>query len=291
MRHNANDRQLPDIATATIAAEYSRPLFPTNPSPEKAYRHTAYVQTLRYLQVGMASTAKVSVLTGIAGVGKTTLLMDLLGKASLGRSARWISAQLSGDEFLRACGLAFGAELQGLGIGAMLDELELVLLRNGSDASVLVVDDAHLLPDCALLRLQALLMRSACAKRLQHSFLVGQLALEQQLQKPQFDQLRSQCAPLERLEPFSADDCACYLRARLAALGDDVCELIHRASGGTPLGVHLLANRLLIAADMESKQKLDLGDVQRSLDDLCNEGLLDRVVSPNPEWLGRGCLS
>jgi type II secretory pathway predicted ATPase ExeA len=166
---------------------------------------------------GIEKRAGLMALVGVAGCGKTTLLRTIE------------------DAIARNRGLALYRPLpeegfEGL-LGSLLDELRLVPASPGREdgldtlgeflggrntPSVLLVDEAHRVPNRTLVGLAGLAMFQHGETESLQVILAGQSQLEERLQRPELAWIADHVAVTVHLDPLLADELADYVVHRLA---------------------------------------------------------------------------
>lgn len=201
----------------------------------------------------------VLVVSGVEGAGKTTLLNQLL----LAADARWrccrIDAHASMTLDTMVEKLLEGFEVEARGENTMADEalLRSHLARTHADGGIalLVVDDAHLMPQiCTEFLLALSERREDMELRLLLASEPGRLGF------PTGDAKRVHVVVLK---PLDAEQCGDYLHTRLShagLVGDSpfsasVVEEIFQDSGGIPGEIHPLAVRTLLANGEASRAR------------------------------------
>lgn len=191
------------------------------------------------------------IISGVEGSGKTTLLNQLLRSAD----ARWKCCRIDGDpsmsikSLLDALLCGFGAK--GKGDDTVSDEglLRSYLARAHAreHVTLLVVDDAHLMPQACIEFLVTLAeQRDDMELRLLLTTQPGRLGISSDDPKR---------IHVVALKPFDAQQCSDYLNTRLShaglvgdsPFGESVVEAIHQDSGGIPGEIHPAAVRTLLA--------------------------------------------
>ncbi len=228
------------------------------------------------------------VLTGDEGVGKTTVVLQLLHGLDH-RNAVWCvllsATHLDTGELPGSLARAFGAPGVAPSPAELRATLRQHLLRLGKGRTLLaVVDDAHALPPEAIVELGETIHEGPL-----RVLLVGRPALRMLLQR----QLPLHPASLEcHLEPLQDSETPAYVAFRLQrvagagapAFSDEAKALIHRFSRGVPARIDRLCDRLLRAARQRGLGTVGAEEVQRiarpRLDDASIPMLTNEVDDP-----------
>jgi MSHA biogenesis protein MshM len=113
------------------------------------------------------------------------------------------------------------------------------------------------------------------SQKLLQVVLFGQPELDDKLKQPKLRQLLQRITFSYKLKLMDADQLYQYVRHRMAVAGYRVeglfdeacCQLLHKASGGTPRIVNVLCHKSLMLAYGEGVQKITLHHVKTAIDD------------------------
>ncbi len=244
-----------------------RPIPPARASTETFFAGSGQRRVLKHLEQAIAQADPLMVLTGDDGVGKTSVVQQLL-RGLDHRNAVWCvllsATQLDTGELPGSLARAFGAP----GVAPSPAELRaglrahLSLLGKGR-TSLAVVDDAHALPPEAIAELDEMIREGPL-----RVLLVGRPGLRMLLQR----QLPLHPASLEcHLEPLQDSETPAYVAFRLRrvagndapAFSDEAQALVHRFSRGVPMRIDRLCERLLRAARQRGLGTVGAEEVQR----------------------------
>jgi type II secretory pathway predicted ATPase ExeA len=134
---------------------------------------------------------------------------------------------------------------------------------------LVVVDEAHQLPDDTLADLRLLTIADFDRKSPFLLLLAGQPELDDRLSEPTHYALDQRITTVARLQPLSLDETRAYLATRLAHAGaadrpvfdDGAAEAIFDASGGVPRRINHVATSALIVAAARSRRLVTAQDV------------------------------
>ncbi|MHA7840370.1 MAG: AAA family ATPase [Gammaproteobacteria bacterium] len=200
----------------------------------------------------------VLLVTGLSGIGKTTLLNQFVR----GVSGKYHVLKLQGNETLGPDQLLkLLAERLGLGsthqMGATLKEQvvsQLAVMQSSKQVLLLVVDDAHYLPSSTLSLILDLASSKAQASTALHGILFGGPQLEANMADITAQHLDEDLTHTLRIEPLNLDATDKYLQHGLRAAGYnqdilpfDETEIvdIYHASGGIPTNINRLVQQAL----------------------------------------------
>ena len=148
-------------------------------------------------------------------------------------------------------------------------------LRGLPKRTVLILDEAHLLPDSSLEDLRLLTADSLDQKSPFALILSGQPLLRERLGEPQHYSLEQRITVRVRLRPLTESDVALFVDKHLRACGakrglfePDAVTLLFQHTRGVPRRIQTLALGALLAAVTGNKTTVDSDSVQQALLDL-----------------------
>lgn len=243
--------------------------FPLTAEAGFRFPHGSWLDTKSAILRALATEVSMVSLDGGPGCGKTCLLEDLLESVPGRRTcvSRIVSGQLDADEALWM--VAIDLELP---VGAEADVRRVLSGALASraldgDRLLVAVDEAQGLTPSAVAALEWLCSQSRRAGQVPVQVLLAGTGLPAELRAPAGSCLRRGF----RLAPLEAADVLPYVTARLLrcgwrgrpALDPELGMALHRASGGVPRTLNLLARRLLLHAAVEHRERLEAADVAR----------------------------
>jgi MSHA biogenesis protein MshM len=244
----------------------SEPPFGITPDTSFVFSGTAHQEALNTLLIAARSGEGFLKITGEVGTGKTLLCRRFL--STLGEG--FITAYLP-NPYLEPRTLLFAlAEELGLALDKDADQhhllkalgLALLNVARQKRAVVLCVDEAQAIPLETLEMLRLLSNLETEKRKLLQLVLFGQPELDEKLADPSVRQLRQRIAFHYRLRGLKRAELEHYLAHRLRVagyrgnrvFGNASLRLMHRASGGTPRLVNILAHKALLSAYGEGRQ-------------------------------------
>ena len=246
----------------------SEPPFSITPDTSFAFSGTAHQEALNTLLISARSGEGFMKITGEVGTSKTLLCRRFL--ATLGEG--FVTAYLP-NPYLepKTLMLALAEEL-GVSLDKEADQyhllkaLNLALLHFARDkkAVVLCLDEAQAMPMESLEMLRLLSNLETEKRKLLQLVLFGQPELDVKLSNPSVRQLRQRIAFHYRLGGLKRGELDHYLGHRLRVAGHrgnkvfppSSVRLIHRASGGIPRLVNILAHKAMLSAYGEGRQEV-----------------------------------
>ena len=196
--------------------------FSVTPDPRFLYINSNYQEAFATLCYGVQQRKGITVITGPAGTGKTTLVkMFLQNAASTAHISCVLDPHLSFLEILRCTADAFGLPPCGDNRLAIIQQLKEYLLEQLTQDHVvaLLLDEAQDLDDQVIEELRLLSDLEHAGTRLLQLVLIGQLELETSLNRASLNHLRQRIALRARLVPLGDEEIRAYIAFRLAAAG------------------------------------------------------------------------
>jgi general secretion pathway protein A len=226
--------------------------FGVTPDPRYLYLSPTHSEAMASLMYGVLENRGFTALIAHPGMGKTSLLCDLLERIHVSaRTVFLFQAQLSPHELMRSLLADLGIPDGGQDLAGMQLRLNDVLLREAGSGKkvVIVIDEAQALDDQVLEVLRMLSNFETSREKLIHVVLAGQPQLAERLASPSLTQLRQRISIVARLAPFDAAETRAYIEHRLRIAGhqgwrpiftDHAYALIARHSQGIPRNINNL---------------------------------------------------
>lgn len=240
--------------------------FELTPNPRYLLLTARHKEALSHLEYGIAARRGITVLTGEAGTGKTTLVRRALGRklsdADSGRPGVYVTLSnptLDRREFVEyiATGLRLPPEA-ATSKARFLIELEhaLVAHRRSGTATALVVDEAQSMPHELLEEIRLLNNIESDTEKLLPVILVGQPELAERLNEPRLRQLKQRVALRCRLEPLDLSQTASYIATRISIAGGSAARIftrealiaVYARSRGIPRTINVICDNALVNA-------------------------------------------
>jgi len=220
----------------------------------------ATLEALIYAVLHDEGIVKVS---GEVGSGKTMLSRVLMERLPPHVDTIYLAtASLAADEILHAIADDLRCALSRERRSVALRELQEHLIRLYAEGRrvVILVDEAHVMPEDTLEQVRLLSNLESNRHKLLQIVLFGQPELDATLAKPSLRQLRDRITHAFRMRPLAPPEVEKYLSFRMRAAGyrgpevfsARACAQIARASGGLTRRINILADKALLAAFTEN---------------------------------------
>ncbi len=252
--------------------------FQTTTNPNYFWHGDKYKAALEYLNKGVAENERALLLTGDTGLGKTTLVNYLIN--SLDDEiivCPILNPLLESMDFYRAIGNAFSIEKEFSGKEDFISEVKffLTIAHSQKKKALLVIDEAHLLDLELLQDISALLDLAGESTPLQVLF-VAQKEFEVTLRDPSASWLDEKIKVRYRLEPFTEEETAEYIRYQLMQagatrdiFGTSAIQKIFVYSGGYPRVINNICDLALVDGYGEGADFIDSSVIRE-----CGEKLI-----------------
>jgi general secretion pathway protein A len=264
--------------------------FRLTPDPSFICLTVQHQEALSGLVYSVCTRPGLTVLTGEAGTGKTTLLYSLL---DLLEKRRFITAlcnnpTMTREEFYDFLLLKLGVECSSPLKSRQLVALQEALMRMHHEGrpAVLIVDEAQRLPMDLLEEVRLLLNLETPREKLLQIIMAGQPELTEVLRRPALRQLKQRISCICKLEPLSYYDLQEYLQHRLTRAGlptqslfpEPAMQFIYQLTGGIPRLVNTLCD-----AALQTGFSLQAPEVTRAI---LEEAATDLDLGPEIPVLG-----
>lgn len=258
-------------------------------NPKFLFLTAQHREALSTLQYGLSSAKTITVLTGEAGTGKTTLLRAALTSDQC-RHVNHVmldNPTLTRSEFMEMVAARFGFG-EFTSKSRLLDSLESLIRRRHSrrEITALVIDEAHVLPNEILEEIRLLGNLETTSEKLLPVVLVGQPELAQRLNDPSLRQLKQRVALRCDLPPLNLQDTAAYIASRIRTAGGnpaniftrEAVALIYERSRGVPRIISVMCDNALISGFALAQWPVDEDIVQ----EVCRDFDFAAAVSASP---------
>jgi type II secretory pathway predicted ATPase ExeA len=238
-----------------------RPPFALTPDPNVFVLTETHREALSNLEYGISRQKGMILLTGSAGLGKTTVMSAVLQRRSEKvHTVCLTNPSLTRSEFLETLATSFGLTAKAcVSKATLLRELQPLLLqrRSAGETTVLIVDEAQSLSFELLEEIRLLVnIEAPDHTRMLSLVLAGQPQLSERLNGPELAQLKQRIELRCELRPLTAAETAQYILVRVDMAGGaaakiftrDAVDTIHENAAGIPRTISVLADNALLTA-------------------------------------------
>lgn len=271
------------------------PPFAITPDPRYLFLSHRHAEALAHLIYGVSEAGGFIQLTGEVGTGKTTVVRSLLARDLPGvEIALVLNPRLTVKEFLQTLCQELKIRLTPArrgSIKSLMDAIgERLLAAHAEGRRVaLLIDEAHLLDREVLEQVRLLTNLETATRKLLQIILIGQPELRVLLARQDLRQVAQRITGRHHLEALSTEETAEYVQHRLRVAGATTeifspraLSALHRASGGLPRLINVIADRALLGAYGHERQQVDAAMVKRAAAEV--SGAAEVTVSFWP-WL------
>ena len=257
--------------------------FRLTPDHRFCYRNDRYKRALLKLKYTLHLGEGFIMITGAPGVGKATLVNELLADTSTQRTvARLESSRLRVDNVLQELASSFGLSASPNWDRASLYQRLKEFLAKQSAAQnkgLLLLRDAHTLSLDTLEEVRLLGIFQAGGESLLQIVLIGQSELVKRVHGAGMEQLSQRILAAYEVPPLEAEDTQAYLAHRLQTagwkgnpqLGDELYPVIYEFSRGVPRQINKLCRQLFLYGCSLKKHALALEDLYTAISALHEE--------------------
>jgi type II secretory pathway predicted ATPase ExeA len=234
--------------------------------------------TLEALLYAITHDEGIVKVSGEVGSGKTMLCRVLMERLpAMVETIYLANPSLSRDEILFAIGDELKLQLDNDRATRVIRSLQEHLLRLFAEGRrvVVLVDEAHAMPDETLEEIRLLSNLESNRHKLLQIVLFGQPELDEHLDTAGMRQLKERVTHSFRLEPLVRSDIESYVDFRMRAagyrgpkvFGRDAIRLLARASQGLTRRINILADKALLAAFARGTHAVTAAEVRRAVRD------------------------
>ncbi len=258
--------------------------FGVTPDPRFLYMGEAQQEAYASLIYGIETGRGFMALIASPGLGKTTILMQLMARLrDTARTAMLFQTHTSSEELLRSLLIDLDVEPRGHDLGDLQRQLGDVLIQgaNSGKRFVVAIDEAQNLGDEILEMVRMLSNYETPQAKLLQIILVGQPQLADKLASPQLVQLRQRVSIVTHFPPLGAGDIPKYIDHRLRVAGykggglftPGALQLITVHSKGIPRNINNLCFHALSLGFAKNRKEIGEGIIREVIADLSLESL------------------
>jgi general secretion pathway protein A len=253
--------------------------FGVTPDHRFLYLGDSHREALASLHCGIEADRGFMVLIAPPGLGKTTLIFQLIEKLRPdARTVFLFQTQCNSRELIQFLLNDLGVDINGMETVAMHNKLNQILLeeRLAGRRFVLIVDEAQNLDPSVLETIRLLSNFETSQSKLLQILLVGQPQLARKLASSSLEQLQQRISMFAKVEPFSADETARYIAHRLKVAGytggelftSGAMDIIKDRSKGVPRNINRLCFSALSLACAMGRKRIDAEIMREVVADL-----------------------
>ena len=252
--------------------------FSLAPDPKYLFRTESLLEVFANLQYGIENGKGIVVVTGEVGTGKTTILRSMLQSLDRSVLAAYIfNPLLSTSEFFDLLAGEFRLKPQQ-SKATMLRMLGYILMSRHAQGlrTVLVVDEAHLLPKHLLEEIRLLSNFETNRDKLLQIILCGQPELHDLLAQQELRQLKQRVSLKCSIKMLSERETAEYIRWRMRIAGardenlfePNALQTVHRFSGGIPRIINNVCDNALLTGFGQSSPRITASIIKDVVEEL-----------------------
>jgi len=256
----------------------AEPPFRITPHPDFFFDGADRGATLEGLMYAILHDEGIVKVSGEIGSGKTMLCRVLMERLPGEVETVFLAnPSYSRSEILRAIAEELGQAAPNDPAAPPLRELQakLIELYAAGRRVVVMIDEAHAMPDDTLEQVRLLSNLESSRHKLLQIVLFGQPELDESLAKPTMRQLKDRITHSFRTRPLATDEVAKYVSFRMRAAGYKGPEVfsaaaiaaIARASGGLSRRINVLCDKALLAAFAANTHAVTPGEVRTAIAD------------------------
>lgn len=265
--------------------------FGVTPDPRYLYFSPCHREALASLFYGIETGRGFLALIAEPGMGKTTLLFQLLDRLKGSGSVRSVflfQTQCDSRELLRYLLDGLGLDSRGSDFVRMHAQLNEFLLGEAQAGRrvVLFIDEAQNLSDSVLETVRLLSDFEATDKKLLQIVLSGQPDLAHRLLRPGMGQLRQRIAVLTHLFPLPAEEVSHYVNHRLHVAGyrgpglftPGALALIAANSEGVPRNINNICFSAMSVGCATGRKQIGRHTLQEAFADLSLDAYVQQIA-------------
>jgi MSHA biogenesis protein MshM len=253
--------------------------FTLTPNTSYFFGLPSHKEAIQVLLTALKSGEGFIKVTGEVGAGKTLICRKLLNEIPDHFVAAYIpNPYLTPSELRRSV----ASELQ-VELSSQADQQEftqriqqrLIDINQRNRGVVLIIDEAQALPIESIEALRLMTNLETESRKLLQVVLFGQPELDDKLALPELRQLKQRITFSYKLRLMDADQLYQYVRHRMNIAGhrgtevfsSKCCQLLYKASKGTPRIVNVLCHKALMLAYGEGLQKVSTQHIKLAIRD------------------------
>lgn len=254
------------------------PPFRITPDPQFFFGEANRGPTLEALQYAILNGEGLVKIIGEVGSGKTMLCRVLSERLPKHVDTVYIAnPSLSRDEIVLTLAHDLGLQVEGIRLGVVLRSLQNELIERHAQGrqTVVLIDEAHAMPDESLEEIRLLSNLETTQHKLLQLVLFAQPELDERLDADHMRQLRERITFSFEMPPLQSGHVARYLEFRMriaghkgnAVFGPLASRIIASASLGLIRRINILAEKALLSAFAAGRRTVSARDAWRACHD------------------------
>jgi general secretion pathway protein A len=253
--------------------------FSVAPNPRYLYHSPTHREALASLITGIDCGCGFQALIALPGMGKTTLLFQLLENfQKSARTAFLFQTQCNSREFLQYLVGELGGKVDSTDFVIMHQHLNEILTKEAQAGRrvIIIIDESQNLDSSVLETVRLLSDFETQRDKLMQIILAGQLQLADKLSHPSLEQLRQRLQIITRLSPLNFEETCAYVAHRVHLAGysgtelftKDALDFIHSHSAGIPRRINTLCFNAMLSACARDCITIGVDDLHEAAADL-----------------------
>ncbi|MCG6551613.1 MAG: AAA family ATPase, partial [Candidatus Magnetominusculus sp. LBB02] len=265
--------------------------FKISPDPSYYYPSQRHAECISLIEYSVRQREGFTLVTGEPGMGKTTLLNVFVDRfRDNSEFAIVLTPRLSPNELLNAIlqeyqllkgGSCRESDIVDVitgqnkkhhhGTAALPSKNDLLISfkdflvekSNAGKYVIIIIDEAHNVPDDSLEELRLLSNFETRDGKLLHIIFFGQPELDKRLQSPSLTQLNQRIITRYRIKPLNKKDTCDYINYRLSIAGrglvrfhSSAIRAFHRKTNGIPRLINILCTRVIMTAFLSQAKEI-----------------------------------
>lgn len=244
-------------------------------TPEEIFNYSQLEELARLLKMALEQKFPF-VLTGEAGVGKTTAVYSVVSQLPTNKySTVYLGQDQDGTNLIKRLAGSLGLQPKASRKHTWMQISQLLAdnLSEQGKTPVVIVDEAHLVDDSTLEDLRLLTNNDFDRSSPLALILMGQLPLRTRLKAPGFEALNQRLRFRYALEGFTEEETVAYVKhhLRLAEVAEelftpDALKILFQESRGILREINNFATLAVLRAESSKSSKVDLKMMRKILD-------------------------
>nr|WP_321400009.1 AAA family ATPase [uncultured Desulfobacter sp.] len=265
------------------------------PNPNYLYSSSKHENAMSFLEYGLSEKIGFVMLTGEIGIGKTTLIRNLLNKVDADMDVGVVfNTNVVSNDLIYLILNEFDIPYEdGISKARALDIFYRFLIEKYAAGRnvLLIIDEAQNLSHEVLEEVRMLSNLQTDEDLLIQIMIVGQPNLRRMIEDPKLEQFAQRISVSYHMTAMDNEETHAYISHRIARAGGDPClfpanvvEKIYEISRGIPRTINLLCDAVLVYAYADDKHAITLDLLDQVIEDKGGLGIFtkDRQKTEEP---------